>query len=253
MATTLLWSAGIVLETVILYRFLSRRLFRHYPFFFAYMAIVWTSSIALWPIYHWNYSAYANFFWAKQFLAVLAGFGVLLEIVHKGFQRYPGARALATTVVVGMFVILVGYFAYLLRVTPLEQANGRFSDLERDFRTMQALTLGGILGLIAYYGIDVGRNLRGIISGIGLYVGTTILGHALRDYAGPSFEHGWQAVQPYTYLVALLIWTATLWSYAPAPAPEELPELDYDYEAFARRTKEQLGTVRTLVSKVERP
>ena len=40
MATSLLWIAGIVLELVILFRFLKCRLYAHYPFFFAYMAIV---------------------------------------------------------------------------------------------------------------------------------------------------------------------------------------------------------------------
>ena len=40
MATSLLWIAGVVLELVILFRFLKCRLYAHYPFFFAYMAIV---------------------------------------------------------------------------------------------------------------------------------------------------------------------------------------------------------------------
>jgi len=253
MAASLLWIAGIVLESVILFRLLKCRLFAHYPFFFAYMAVVCSLSIALWPIYQFHYVSYPKFFWAKQFLNLLAGFGVLFEIVRKSFQRYPGARNFATTVLAAMFAILCGYFAFRLLPLPLAVANEGLSSLERDFRTVQALTLCGVLVVISYYRIDVGRNLRGIMTGLGLYVGSTILSNVLRIHLGPTFDRGWNAIQPYTYLASLLIWTFALWSYAPAPAPEKPEEIDNDYEAFAGRTEAVLGTMRTAVSKVNRP
>ncbi len=99
MGTSLLWIAGIVLESVILFRFLKHRLYAHYPFFFAYLVVVWSSEMALWPIYRSHYASYSQFFWADQFLNLLAGFGVLFEIARKSFQRYPGARTFATAVV----------------------------------------------------------------------------------------------------------------------------------------------------------
>jgi hypothetical protein len=252
MTALLLWSAGIALESVILFRSLKCRLFAHYPLFCAYVVVVWSSSIALWPIYRFHPAWYESFFWAKQFLNLLVGFGVLFEIVQKSFQRYPGAKAFATTVLAAMLAVLCGYFAIRLLPTPFPSASENFSDLERDIRAVQALTLCGVLVLISYYRIDVGRNLRGIIAGLGLYVGSTILSHAIRGYAGPSFDGGWAAIQPYTYLASLLIWAFTLWSYAPAPAPDTPPEIDHDYEAFARRTRTLLGTMRTAISKVER-
>jgi hypothetical protein len=252
MAVSLLWIAGIVLESVILFRLLKCRLFAHYPFFFAYMAVVCSLSIALWPIYQFHYGSYPKFFWAKQFLNLLAGFGVLFEIVRKSFQRYPGARNFATTVLASMFAILCGYFVFRLLPLPPAAAHEGLSSLERDFRTVQALTLCGVLIVISYYRIDVGRNLRGIMTGLGLYVGSTILSNVLRIHLGPTFDRGWNAIQPYTYLASLLIWTFALWSYAPVPAPEMPAEIDKDYEAFAGRTEGVLGTMRTAVSKVER-
>ena len=94
MGISLLWIAGIALESVILFRFLKHRLYAHYPFFFAYLAVVWSSEMALWPIYRFDNASYAQSFWVGQFLNLLAGFGVLFEIVRKSFQRYPGARIL---------------------------------------------------------------------------------------------------------------------------------------------------------------
>jgi hypothetical protein len=127
-----------------------------------------------------------------------------------------------------------------------------FSSLERDFRAVQALTLCGVLIVVSYYRIDLGRNLLGITVGLGLYVGSTIVSHELRDYLGPAFNTGWNAIQPYTYLVSLLVWTFTLWSYAPAAVPEAPPESDHGYEAFARQTQQALGTMRAAVTKMER-
>src|SRR5579864_3493257 len=114
MAASLLWVAGIALESVILFRFLKLRLYAHYPFFFAYLAVVWSWEIALWPIYQFHNTSYPQFFWADQFLNLLAGFGVLFEIVRKSFQKYPGARNFATNVLAAMFAILCGYFMFRL-------------------------------------------------------------------------------------------------------------------------------------------
>jgi hypothetical protein len=252
MVTSLLWIAGIALELVILFRFLKCRLFAHYPFFFAYLAIVCFSSIALWPIYHFNPALYPQFFWMNQFLNLLAGFGVLFEIVRRGFQNYPGARKFGTTVLVIMFVLLCGYFVFRLLPSSPTPYQG-FSGLEKDFRAIQALTLSGVLIVISYYRIDVGRNLLRIVVGLGLYVGSIILSHQLRTYVGPTFNAAWVAIQPYTYLGSLFIWTFALWSYAPAAAPESPLEIDDGYEAFARQTQHALGTMKTAVSKVDRP
>ena len=219
MATSLLWMAGIALELVILFRFLKCRLFAHYPFFFAYLVIVCFFSVALWPIYHSHSALYPPFFWMNQFLNLLAAFGVLFEIVRRSFERYPGARKFATTVLVMMFAILCGYFVFRLLPSSRNSLRRLFRSLENDFRVIQALTLCGVLIVISYYRIDVGRNLLGIMAGLGLYVGSTIVSHQLRSYVGPAFNAGWDAIQPYTYLTSLFIWTFALWSYAPAAAP----------------------------------
>jgi hypothetical protein len=251
MGTSLLWIAGVALESVILLRFLKRRLFAHYPFFFAYLVVVWSGEIALWLIYRYHFASYSRFFWADQFLTLLAGFGVVFEIVRKSFQRYPGARTFATTVVTAMLAILCGYFVFRLLPSSVIVHEG-FSDLERDFRAIQALTLGGVLVVISYYRIEVGRNLFGIIAGLGLYVGNTVLSHELKSYVGPAFNAAWSVIQPYTYLISLLIWVFTLWSFAPAAAPQMPPEIDDGYEAFARQTQHTLGTMNAAVSEGDR-
>src|ERR1700733_3630708 len=108
MGTSLLWIAGVAIESVILLRFLKNRHYAPYPFFFAYLLVVWSGEIPLWLIYRYDFASYSRFFWADQFLARLAGFGVLYEIVRKSFRRYPGARTFATSVLAIMLAVLFG-------------------------------------------------------------------------------------------------------------------------------------------------
>ncbi|MGH9746291.1 MAG: hypothetical protein ACRD59_09305 [Candidatus Acidiferrales bacterium] len=254
MASILLWAAGFALASLILFRLLKCGLVRHYPFFFAYMAIVWISTAILWPIYLYRPGSYKIAFWVLQFLSVLTGFGVLLEVLQKSLERYAGARRYATSILVGMFAIILGFFVYPLLVASSEFSARHFASSERDFRTVQAITVAGLLGVIYYYRIDVGKNLRGIVGGFGLYVGCTILSHAMRGYWGSSFDAAWRVIQPYTYLVSLVIWTTTLWSYAPVPPPEVPPDFDEDnYSGLARTTREEMVGLRTNVGRVERP
>jgi len=250
MAAVLLWIAGVALESLILFRCLKDKLFSRYPYFCIYLAIVWASSILLWPVYQFHRAAYTDLYWAKQFLALAAGFAVLFEIVRKSFRNYPGARTFATAVLGAMLAILAGYFVFNLMPASIPVSEN-FSDLERDFRTVQAITLCGVLVLVAYYRIDLGRNLRGIIAGLGVYVGSTILSHAIRGYAGPRFDTGWNLIQPYTYFVSLAIWTVALWSYAPASAPQTAGS-DQTYDIHAEKTKVLLGTMRGVLGRVER-
>jgi hypothetical protein len=141
----------------------------------------------------------------------------------------------------------------VFRLLPSSVIVRGFSDLERDFRAIQALTLGGVLVVISYYRIEVGRNVFGIIAGLGLYVGSTVLSHELKSYVGPAFNAAWSVIQPYTYLISLLIWVFTLWSYAPAADPKIPPDIDDGYGAFARQTQHTLGTLKAAVSRADRP
>ncbi len=252
MVTWILWAAGIGLESVILVRFLTQKLYKHYPLFFAYMLLVWTSNVVLLPIYRVSPSAYTNPFWLFQFLTLLAGFGVMIEIVRKSFENYPGAKGFISAILVVMFTILCAYFCYKVLLTSPIALDNNFADLERDFRALQAVVLSGALALIAYYRIEIGKNLKGIILGLGLYVGCTIVSHAVRGNVGPSFDHVWKMVQPYTYFVALLIWLVTLWSYAPPPpAPDAHSGFEQGYDGLARRTKERLRGIRVDVGRAE--
>jgi hypothetical protein len=111
----------------------------------------------------------------------------------------------------------------------------------------------GLVGLFASYAIPLGRNLKGIIYGYGLFTATSVAHLTLRDYLGDSFQRAWQYIQPICYLVVLVVWCLALWSYAPIPQPTTRPRLEADYESLIAATRRKVRSARSYVLRAMRP
>jgi len=111
------------------------------------------------------------------------------------------------------------------------------AELGRDLRYVQGALLIAILGLLGYYQIPAGRNLRGLIWGYGLFIGTSVINVAIRSQRGNEFSLLMQKLQPLVYDVALIIWAAALWSNQPEPQPDAGVEMERNYQVLAAQTK----------------
>lgn len=248
----LLTFAGVLLESLILFRALRRRSFSEYPFFFSYVACVLIIDIVSDIVFRLDRPAYQNLYWTTQLVTLIVGYGVILEVTRKAFESYPGVERVSRALVLGVFLAVFSYGG--LKAITAENWSPSHSmwELERDLRAVQALVLAGALILIVYYSIRIGRNLGGIVLGYGLYTTFSIVSNALRSYQGTRFHHIWLLIQPYTYLVCLLIWTVALWSHQPNPEPEGGLQLESDYESLVGRTRGMLVTMRALLERSAR-
>lgn len=253
MLSWLLSATGVLLECLILYRALRTRSATEYPFFYAYLGCVLVVDVLSDAVFKFDRPAYENLYWTTQLLTLVVGYGVILEVTRRSFESYAGVERMSRALVVGVFLAVFGYVGLkALTANNWSPAHSMW-ELERDLRAVQALVLAGALVLIVYYGIQIGRNLRGIILGYGLYTTFSIMSNALRSYQGTRFHQTWLLVQPYTYLACLLIWTVALWSYQPGPASEAALQLEADYESLVGRTRGMLGTMRALLERSARP
>jgi hypothetical protein len=184
----------------------------------------------------------------------MIGCGLMLEIFKHVLAPYPGAErfamavALVTFGAIFCFALLYQFFA-----PNWSSEKGTSIELERNVRTVQAIFLFGIFAVISYYQILVGRNLKGMISGYGLYVGTSLVVLAFRAYAGHPLEAASNIIQPLSYDLSMLIWLVALWSYHQNPVPDPAIHLEEDYEALAARTKRTLVAMRSHLTKAARP
>lgn len=249
MFSTTLWVTALILEGVLLLRAFLGNFLKQYRFFYLYLGCVLIRDVALIPVYYFWPKFYGYAYWYSQFLHVAVGCGVVWEAYRLALSRYPGASRMARNVL--PFIFVFSFSRILVKVwnSPRWLPGGSSLEAERDLRIVQIALLIGLVALFAYYAIPLGRNLRGIIYGFSIFVGTSVIHLTLRDSLGDSFQHLWEYIQPVAYLLVLAIWCAALWSYASAPEPEMEPHLEVDYQSLVRATRKQLSSARNYVSR----
>jgi hypothetical protein len=250
--TQLIWWTGILLELVIAFRAVRGRLLSKFPYFYAFVFSVLIAEIPSYLIYTLDRAAYPGWFWATDFLSLLLGCGIILEILRHVLSPYHGAEKFARTlglVVFGaVFCFALGYSLIASGASVIERTH---FELERDFLAVQALFIFAALGVVAYYRIPVGRNLKGIVLGYGLCIGASLVSFALRSFIGAGFDL-WMSAEPFSYDVSLLIWAVALWSYHPNPEPSQSIRVEADYELLAARTRKALGATRSYLGRAAR-
>ncbi len=253
MLSLTIWWCGMLLEALLLYRGLRAKLVSRYPNFYIYVLSLFLSDGLLYFLYLLKPASYQKWGWYPGFLVLFLGCGILVEIFRHVLSSYAGVERFAR---VGGFAVLGGVLCFAI-LYPIFGSSGSaahvlYVRLQRDFLMVQAILLFGLLQLIFYYGISMGRNLKGMIFGYGQCVGTTLVTLALHAYIGTRFEAASILIQQVSYLAALVIWLVALWSYCANPVPEATIGVEEDYEALAARTRNMVGAASTELVKVNR-
>jgi hypothetical protein len=253
MLTQSIWWVPILLECMILFRALRGKILLKYPFFYAYIASVLIFDVVCYFLYMARPDAYAGWYWTSGLLTLIVGYGVILEVFRHVLSAYPGAEKFARVAGLVIFVAIFCFAILYPLAVPGASKAGSHIDLRRDFKTVQAIFLFAILGVVSYYGIPLGRNLKGMTFGYALCLGVSIIALALRSYIGPSFDTAWAIVQPFSFDVSLLVWVIALWAYHPNPAADSSTSLEADYDVFAEKTRGTIGAMRSYLGKAARP
>src|ERR1700733_9764716 len=237
------WLGGLLIEGIILVRSVLGRSLAKYPFFYLYIASVFAGSTARYVLGIARPSLQHGLYWPKQYVTLFLGCGVIFEVSRHVFaQRVTLARVARWTMLVtfGAIFLSVAIQAFFL---PHWNITTNTADLERDLRIAQAIVLMTILFLTGYYGIGIGKNIKGMILGFGIYVGASVFSLTLRLFVGARFDPAFGVIQSTAYLVALSIWMVALWSYDPEPTEKPPSISGGEYQLLAGRTQELLGSI----------
>lgn len=253
MVSTVLWVTALALESALLLRAFLGDFLKPYLFFYLYLCWVLISDLSLIPLYYLWPKAYGYAYWSSQYFSLVVGCLVIWEAYRVALGRYPGVARMARNVLAFLFILAMTRI--LVKATGSSNwIPGKTTlETERDLRIVQLALLIGLVVLFASYAIPLGRNLKGIIYGYALFIATSVVHLTLRDYLGNTFERPWEYIQPACYLLVLLVWCATLWSYAPIPEPTSAPELEGDYEFLLAATKRKVRSARSYVVRAMRP
>jgi hypothetical protein len=248
-----LWLVGPVLESALLARALQAGFIKRYKLFYLYIAWVLVRDLSLIPIYHLRPEYYVGAYWYSQFCSVLIGCGIVWEVYRLALSRYPGAAQMARSVVAFVFILS----ASRILANAWNGANwlpprGAF-DAERDLRIVQVTVLLGLVALLRYYAVPMGRNLEGIIAGYGAFLAMSVIHLSLIGSLGRAFPRFWQYLQPAAYITVLLGWCCALWHYAPAPESAAGIGLEADYQSLLADTRSRVSAVWAYLGRAARP
>lgn len=253
MASTVIWLLAIVLEGVPLVHALDAKFIRHYKLFYSYLGFILLRDLWLLSVYFGWPKFYAYAYWCSEPVGVLVGCGLVWEVYKVALARYPGTARMARNALAFLFIFASTRIFVKAWNRPTWIPHRTGYEIERDLRIVQLALLAGLVVLFVCYAIPLGRNLKGITYGYGLFLVTSVINLTLRDDLGNGFQHSWEYIQPICYLFVLLAWCATLWSYAPIPEPATEPHLEADYESLVDATKRKMHSARSYVLKAMRP
>lgn len=251
LSQTIWWACSTLLALLSL-RAIIARFFLKYPIFYFYLSWVILHSSFAYYVYSAFPDRYAEFYWVTQFVSLAIGYCVIWEIYRQALADYPGVARLGYILLAGLFLLVVAQGLSETFGSAAMPTVELPALLERSLRTIQALLLVAIVALLVYYQIPLGRNLRGLIIGYGLFVGASVVSLTLRAYGGYEFNFWNQYVQPLAYFFTLVIWTATLWSYQPNPRPQRVITLERDYELLEAQVENAIARTRASLLKAVR-
>jgi hypothetical protein len=241
---------GTILQGVLLVRFVWNNQLREYSFFLVYLAGSFAGSMVLYVISLKTYGSYSDWYWGIQILTLILGCGIMLEIFKHTLAHYPGAERFAMAAVILILGITLCIALLRTLLTSRSSALALNFELERDLRLVQALLLFSLTAIIFSYRIAVGRNMKGMIVGYGLYIGASLVSLAVRFYAARPLPATWDVLlQQASYDLSLIVWLVALWSYRPNPAPAPSVHLEADYEALVASTRARMSSVRSHLGK----
>ena len=135
------------------------------------------------------------------------------------------------------------------QVFPYTDRLNYVSPLINNFGFAQAVMILGLLLAANYYGLEFGRNIRGIAIGFGVYVSILTANDAMID-----LRHGflpyWAAILPLSSLAMMGIWAWAAWEAAPnPPVPAAVPAgVGAEIVAWAENLNQTMVTVRKVIN-----
>src|SRR6266849_1876620 len=199
MLSQLIGWGGITLEVLLLVRGLKGKLAFRYPVFYSYISFVLFQDLLSFVVDRWYHQYYRNVYWFTEFLALLFGCAVVFEIYRVGLAAFPGTARMARNALALVFALAVAIGLAQAWTDPRWWMQAATTDIEGAMRAVEALAIIVLVALFLFYSIPVGKNLRGILLGYGLFVGASVLSLEFVSTADSAFHHFLSAAYPDFY------------------------------------------------------
>jgi hypothetical protein len=216
--------------------------------FYGYIFFVLSQSILRALVGH-NQQIYNSVYWPTEFLGLILGSWMVFEIYRVALAAYPGTAKMARKLLLFLFILAFAKAATALWSDPHLVVETTGLEMERALRTVQAFAIVALVTVFVSHSVAFGKNLRGMLLGYGLFVGERVICLTFVPTAGRDF---WFYAYSTSYLTALSLWLAYLWSYQAAPEAGSA-QLEQEYQMIAAATRRRLRETRGYLRKAVRP
>jgi hypothetical protein len=189
---------------------LGRKLFKSYPFFFAYTSFAVISSLIGLSARN-NSGLYFAFFWASEVIYSVLVFFALQEIFHLAFRNFYGMRWFRLIFPgIGVLMIVVAILRTVLHPAP--GATWRTTliiSLEITTGFLQIGIFCVFVLLIRFFRVSGRQYAFGIALGFGIEAAGSLVVFLLRSEFGTKFDPVVRITPPIAYIIAVAVWLAT--------------------------------------------
>lgn len=207
---SLIWF-GIACLALVLWRGYRLALLNQFTAFYSYIVGDLVGSFLV-SLAFGRKTEYARWYWIINFVTLFLGCTILWEMLSRIWLPLHTLRCAARTgqaALAALLAVSVAQFALIEDKTPLN--NFAFRRLERDSRAIQTLFFVTIVWAMIYYAIPVGKNLKAICFGYGLYVCASLTTLAAWLYAGSRVALVCDYLQAASFDAAAAIRLVGLW------------------------------------------
>lgn len=222
--------SGTILEGILLWRLSSQRLWRTYPFLTIFLLCVLLRDVSLFAVTWFRPDWFARFFWRTETISVFCRFLVNWEFIRSVFPKDSKLQAVAWKC---LFAVEVFVLPCIVLLTWGQVSSAlyvrRFPLFEQYLSLCQAVLLLVPAFVASYYRLEIGRRMRGVGLGFGIYASL-----CAANFAGLSASLGFFSVGRFLPpIISVLMFVIWLWAFC----QEE--EAESETRIMARHLSEQ--------------
>jgi hypothetical protein len=244
MFTNIVWIVGMGLVGLLLVRCVQQKLYKDYLTFCMYVFCMLVIEIArLFTFLLLKPTSFSTLYWSTDLFLVGFGYAIIFEVYQRVLGDYPGPAKAARNLL-----------AAILAIVAISALFGAFHDpggfhnaaalFERNLRIVQGIALVVGLVLCVHFCIPIGRNMTGIIFGYTFFIGTSVINLTYVSHLRGRPPQILEYLLRFSYQIALVVWTASLWRRVPVPKPRKDIRIEKDYQAVAEELRRAITRAR---------
>jgi hypothetical protein len=235
------WIGSIIAELIVLAIILRRGLVRRFPVFFTSIAFDVLREIIL-PIVAFRNPhsyAYSYLYWLSFPVEYVIAFAVILEAMRYSIVN-DAKLSRKTLGTLAAFAVLLMAVAALLVLYPdisIKTLPGLAITLERSIELLRCGVLLFIWVFATRLGISWRHHVWGIVFGLGIYSGFSLLVAAMHATTGTLCGDWLARLIPFSYFASTIIWAVYLWQPEPERGPltlEHLSLIQYALDSYRK-------------------